>query len=90
MSSTHCIDNVNQVHIQNEDGIEEHCLNVHEEQLSIEEEEKVPIKEGQEDNLERVKLAIVSEAYLDAMKHNIEHLQMVVEKFGVLVAIQEL
>jgi hypothetical protein len=68
MSSTHCIDNVNQVHIQNEDGIEE----------------------GQEDNLERVKLAIVSEAYLDAMKHNIEHLQMVVEKFGVLVAIQEL
>jgi hypothetical protein len=41
MSSTHYVDNANQVHIRDEDGIkEEHCLDVHEEELSIEEEEK--------------------------------------------------
>ncbi len=52
MSSTHYIDNANQVHIKDGDGIkEEYCLVVHEEELSIEEEEEVPIEEGEEDNL---------------------------------------
>jgi hypothetical protein len=90
MSSTHCVDNFNQVHIQNEDGIEEHCLNVHEEQLSIEEEEEVPIEEGKDDNLEGAKFAPATKAYLDAKKRNIEHLQATMEKFGVLVVVQEL
>jgi hypothetical protein len=36
MSSTHYVDNANQVHIRDEDGIEkEHCLDVHEEELSV-------------------------------------------------------
>jgi hypothetical protein len=52
MSSTHCIENANQVHIRNEDGIkEEYYLDVHEGELSIEEEEEVPIEEGEEENL---------------------------------------
>ncbi len=69
--STHCVDNINQVHIKDEDGIEEeHCLDVHEEELSME--------EGEEDNLEGTKLALETKAYLDARKRNIEHLQVVV------------
>jgi hypothetical protein len=64
MSSTHCVDNANHVHIRDEDGIEEeHCLNVHEEELSIEEEEKVPIEEGEEENLEGIELALKTKAY---------------------------
>lgn len=74
MSSTHCVDHVNQVHISDEDGIEEeHCLDVHEEELSIEEEEEVPIEEGEEDNLEGAKLTPETKAYLNTRKHNIEH-----------------
>ncbi len=84
MSSTYCIDNVNQIHIQDENEIEEHCLDVHEEELSIEEEEEVPIKEGEEDNLEGAKLILEIRAYLDSRKCNIERLQAVVEKFGIL------
>jgi hypothetical protein len=58
-ASTHCVDNVNQVYIRGEDGIEEeHCLDVHEEELSIEEEEEVPIEEGEEDNLEELSLLL--------------------------------
>ncbi len=60
----------------------EHCLDVHEEDLSTE--------EGEEDNLEGAELAFETKAYLDTKKHNIKHLQMVVEKFEVLATIQEL
>jgi hypothetical protein len=90
MSSTHCVDNVNQVHIKDEDGIkEEHCLDVHEEELSILEEEEMPIEEGEEDNLEGTKLALETKAYLDTRKCNIEHLLAVVGKFGILLVVQE-
>jgi hypothetical protein len=41
--------------------------------LSIEEEEEVPIEEGEEDNLEGAKLTPETKAYLNTMKHNIEH-----------------
>jgi hypothetical protein len=57
---------------------------------SIEEEEKVPIEEGEEDNLEGTKLVPKIKAYLDAKKGNIECLHMIVKKFGVLVVVQKL
>ncbi len=47
------------------------------------------MEEGEEDNLEGTKLALETKAYLDARKRNIEHLQVVVEKFGVLIVVQE-
>jgi hypothetical protein len=91
MSSTHCVDNTNQVHIRNEDGIEEeHCLDVHEGELSIENEENMPIEEEKEDNLEGTEVSPKTKTYLDTKKCNIEHLHMTVEKFGILVAVQEL
>jgi hypothetical protein len=74
MSSTQCVDNVNQVHIRDEDGIEEHCSDVHEEELSIEDEEEVPIEEREENNLKEARLAPETKAYLDTRKRNIEHL----------------
>lgn len=42
--------------------------------MSIEEEEEVPIKEGEEDNLEGAKLILEIRAYLDSRKCNIERL----------------
>jgi hypothetical protein len=60
----------------------EHCLDVHEGELSIE--------EGKEDNLEGAEIAFETKAYLDTRKHNIKHLQVVVEKFEVLAFVQEL
>jgi hypothetical protein len=58
--------------------------------LSIEEEEEVPIEEGEKDNLEGAKFALATKAYLDTRKRNIEHLQAAMEKFGVFATVQEL